>query len=207
MEKTENKYQRGKIYKIISNQTNDVYYGSTIEPYLTNRLSKHRMDYKHFLNGEYHYITSYELLKFDDAKIILVETYSCNTKDELHAREQFYIENNDCVNMRKAWRGQSQKEYDKQRNKKYREENRKKILEYLKQYREKNKEKISEYKKQHHEKNKFKINERKKQNYEKNKLKLNEHINCICGGKYTHQNKLTHEKTIKHQEFIENQKL
>ena len=38
MENTENKYQRGKIYKLISNQTNLVYYGSTIENTLTNRL-------------------------------------------------------------------------------------------------------------------------------------------------------------------------
>ena len=38
MEKPENKYQRGKIYKIVSNQTEFVYYGSTVEPYLTNRL-------------------------------------------------------------------------------------------------------------------------------------------------------------------------
>ena len=42
MEKDNNKYQRGKIYKLISNQTTEVYYGYCIEPQLTNRLSKHR---------------------------------------------------------------------------------------------------------------------------------------------------------------------
>ena len=85
MEKTENKYQRGKIYKIISNQTNDVYYGSTVEPYLTNRLSRHKSNFKGWLNGNDKYVTSFEIIKFDDAKIILVENCQCNTKDELRA--------------------------------------------------------------------------------------------------------------------------
>ena len=52
MEKPENKYSRGKIYKLISNQTTDVYYGSTVEPRLTNRLSSHRCNYKLWLNGK-----------------------------------------------------------------------------------------------------------------------------------------------------------
>ena len=42
---TENKYQRSKIYKLISIETNDVYYGSTIEDKLTNRLSGYRKNY------------------------------------------------------------------------------------------------------------------------------------------------------------------
>ena len=150
MEKTENIYQRGKIYKIISNQTNDVYYGSTIEPYLTNRLSGHRTHYKCWLNGKRNNITSYELVNFDDAKIILVETFPCNTKDELHAREQHYIDNNDCVNKQKAWSGLSKAEYQKQ----YNGENREKILEHNKQYYEHNKETISERYRQYYKDNK-----------------------------------------------------
>jgi hypothetical protein len=30
---------------------------------------------------------------------VLVENYPCNSKDELKARERYYIENNDCVNI------------------------------------------------------------------------------------------------------------
>ena len=41
---TENKCQRSKIYKLISIETNDVYYGSTIEDKLTNRLSGYRQN-------------------------------------------------------------------------------------------------------------------------------------------------------------------
>ena len=43
---TENRYQRGKIYRLISNQTEGVYYGSTTEDKLTNRLAKHGTAYK-----------------------------------------------------------------------------------------------------------------------------------------------------------------
>ena len=92
MEKVDSKYLRGKIYKLISNHTADVYFGSTIEEQLTNRLSKHRGHYKMWLTGKYYYLSSYELVKYDDCKIILIEIFPCNSKDELCAREQYYIE-------------------------------------------------------------------------------------------------------------------
>ena len=38
----ENRYQRGKIYKIVCDDTNKVYIGSTTELYLSNRLKGHR---------------------------------------------------------------------------------------------------------------------------------------------------------------------
>ena len=106
MTTTENKYQRGKLYKIISPQTNDVYYGSTIETKITNRLSSHRQHYKRWLKEKYAYgyVSSFEIVKFDDAKIILVENYPCNTVYELQAREQYYIDNNPCVNVSRALR-------------------------------------------------------------------------------------------------------
>ena len=37
-------YKQGKIYKIISNQTNLVYVGSTAMPRLSIRMAKHRCD-------------------------------------------------------------------------------------------------------------------------------------------------------------------
>ena len=216
IEKPESRYQRGKIYKIISNQTNDVYYGSTIEPYLTNRLSGHRKCYKCWLNGKHNYITSYELVKFDDAKIILVEDFPCETKDQLHSREQYHIDNNECVNKNKSFCGLSKLEYNKQYreenkekmlecNKQYREENKEKLLEYQKQCREENKEKLSELQNQYHKINKEKILESQKQYYEKNKDKINKHVDCVCGGKYIHTHKARHERSTRHQQFISNQ--
>ena len=40
------KYSRGKIYRIVCNTTGEQYYGSTIEPYISNRLSGHICEYK-----------------------------------------------------------------------------------------------------------------------------------------------------------------
>ena len=60
MENPENKYKRGKIYKIISNETSDVYYGSTVEPYLTNRLAGHTRSYRSWLTGKDHCVSSFD---------------------------------------------------------------------------------------------------------------------------------------------------
>ncbi len=121
-------YGNGKIYIIRSHQTDDVYYGSTTKEYLSQRIDKHRSSYKRWKNGKHHYVTAYEILKYDDAYIELVELYPCNSRDELTSREGSYIRNNDCVN--KVVPGRTEKEfrednreYVKEREKKYREDN------------------------------------------------------------------------------------
>lgn len=93
-------YQLGKIYKITSNQTNKIYVGATVQPRLCYRFQKHKAAYKSWLNNKGHYITSFEILKFDDAQILLIENCPCNTKDELTAREAYHIKLNldNCVN-------------------------------------------------------------------------------------------------------------
>jgi hypothetical protein len=98
LKKTENKYQRGKIYKLVSFGTDKVYVGSTCEVYLSNRLAGHRSAFKSYHNGKHKYFTSFELVKFDDVEIILLEAYPCNSRYELHARERHWIEQLDCVN-------------------------------------------------------------------------------------------------------------
>ena len=80
------------IYVIRSHKTDNVYYGST-EQTLTMRLGNHRRKYTAYLNKTQHYYTAFELMKYDDAYIELVET--CKNLKE---RESFYIRNNDCVN-------------------------------------------------------------------------------------------------------------
>lgn len=100
----ENKYQRGKIYKIFSNQTEDVYVGSTCENYLSSRLSGHKQKFKCWLVDQKDYVSSIELVKYDDAVIVLVESYPCNSKDELRAREQHWISiTPNCINSRLAY--------------------------------------------------------------------------------------------------------
>jgi len=86
-------YQNGKIYKIVCNITSKQYFGSTCKKYLSDRLCQHR--YRFRVNNN---MTSSKVLEGGNYSIILVENYPCNSKDELHKRERYYIDNNECVN-------------------------------------------------------------------------------------------------------------
>lgn len=85
-------YQDGKIYKITAG--NLTYYGSTTQQ-LSKRLAKHRDNKKRYSQKN---TSSYTLLDMPDCKIILVEDYPCERREQLLAREAYYIDNNDCVN-------------------------------------------------------------------------------------------------------------
>src|SRR5210317_1453237 len=85
-------YQNGKIYMLESKEGGVRYYGSTVQT-LKERLRQHKKQ-----KG---YITSQEVLKYDDCKIILVVNYPCNSRKELETKEREYIENNECVNKQK----------------------------------------------------------------------------------------------------------
>ena len=60
-------------------------------------------------------MTSFEIVNFEDVKIILIENFPCKTKYELLAREQYYIDNNICVNKQRSLRTESRSIYDKKR--------------------------------------------------------------------------------------------
>ena len=153
----------GRIYIIKSKQTNKVYIGSTVET-LKKRFSKHKCSKT---------CSSREILKYDDAKIELLECYECENKEELRKKEGEYIRKYDCVN--KKIEGRTDKEY--------RQENKEKIAEYYQE----NKEAVLEYQKEY---------------YEKNKEKINEKFTCPCGGTYTYQNKARHLKTKMHLNYL-----
>jgi hypothetical protein len=92
------KYNNSKIYKIINDKTDKIYIGSTTVKYLCQRLRNHRSSFK------YNKCSSVsQLLDLGDCQIILIENYSCNSHDELLARERFHIEQNKniCVNIRR----------------------------------------------------------------------------------------------------------
>ena len=76
-------YKNGKIYKIISKLTDKIYIGSTTAS-LEARFKQHKQKYRDYLlNRTKKYISSFEILKCDDAVIILLQNYSCNNKKEL----------------------------------------------------------------------------------------------------------------------------
>ena len=95
-----NKYQNGKIYKLVSSQTDKIYIGST-----TLSLKKRFAEHKYTSN-----VCSSKLITcYDDVDIKLLEEYPCNNRKELFKKEGFYIRNNKCVN--KQILGRTQKEY------------------------------------------------------------------------------------------------
>jgi hypothetical protein len=160
-------YKNGKIYKIIDNTTGNIYIGCTCKK-LCQRIAGHRTAYKNYLNGTGHYITSFEILKNDNYSIILLEVYSCDTKEQLNRKEREYIDNLECVNKYIPTR--THKEYYK----KYYEANKDTLNENKKIYRENNKDKIKETKKIYNENNKDKIKENQKIYRENNKDKIKE---------------------------------
>ena len=162
-------YEFAKIYKIVDNTNGNIYIGSTCEPTLARRLAGHRQNYKRYLENKKNFITSFNILKNDNYEIVLLEECKdITTKDQLHKRERFYIENNICVNKNMPLR--TAKEYYEYQ-KEYRPENIEKILERQKQYNQDNKEKMSEYNKQYKQDNKEKISEYNKQYQQDNKKK------------------------------------
>ncbi len=91
-------YQLGKVYKIVDNTNGNIYIGSTCEPYLSRRLNGHVLNYRKYLNEKYPNVTSFEIIKNGNYDIVLIEEYKCDNKMQLHARERYYIENNECLN-------------------------------------------------------------------------------------------------------------
>jgi len=114
---------QAKIYRIVCNDTNLTYYGSTTQK-LSQRLSCHVNQYK---NGRG--ITSSKIIENGNYSIILVKNIECQSREELKREERWFIENNECVNKNipgrlkqesyKAWRCRNI-ENEKVRHKLYR---------------------------------------------------------------------------------------
>lgn len=186
--KTPPNYSRAKIYKIISNETNDIYIGSTTKQYLSQRMTAHKYDYKKYLGGKGNYIASFDILKYDDVKIVLLEAYpDCKTRDELHKYEQEWMDKLECVNRHRANRTEEyKKEYNNNRMKKYYHNNKDVISEKVKQHRLDNLDEFREADKIRCAK--YRTNNREFRNSK---------IECdICSKKIARTNIARHKKTV-----------
>ena len=203
-------YENGLIYTIRSHQTTDIYIGSTTQP-LYKRIYQHKRHFKAWKNGKFWYVSSFELMKYDDVYIELLELCPCENKMQLHKREGELQREMDCINKNVAGRTMNEYRFDnkekiKIQKKEYDKQNKDKVKEYVKE----NKDKIKIQKKEYYQNNKDKILEHRKELYEKNKHKVKEYyqtskkINCECSGKYTYCDKSKHFKTKKHQAYILN---
>jgi len=81
-------YSDGKIYKIVCNETGEVYVGSCICD-LDTRLSKHKTDRD---------CSAIEILDRNNYQMLLIENYPCKTRRELLWRERYWFENIKCIN-------------------------------------------------------------------------------------------------------------
>jgi hypothetical protein len=154
-------YSHGKIYKLVCNVTGLQYVGSTIGR-LCARKSNHLHRYKLWQEGKRSFVTSFKILENGNFDIVLIEEYPCVSKDQLHARERYWIEELTCVNKYVPTR--TRKEYKDQHlehlkacEKEYRERNSDKLKQYQSEWRANNKEALRHSKKAYREANKERI--------------------------------------------------
>ena len=84
-----NRYHNGKIYKLVNSENDKIYIGSTAMP-LTKRLSSHKATARH--KPEQRVYKELNTVGWDNVRIIQIEEFKCETKNELISREQHFID-------------------------------------------------------------------------------------------------------------------
>jgi len=221
----------GIIYLIkhkTCDDTKKVYVGSTNN--LKKRINIHRHDCNNEKSEKYN-LKLYQYLRenggFYMYEFIILESYVCNFKHELHYKEDDYIQMypNNLNSQRAYLTDEEYKKKNNEKSKKYRDENKdiinerkkkyydenkdiikKKLKKYydenkdkIKKYREDNKEQKNEYSKKYYDENK----EYFKKYYDENKEKINEKIICECGSIVRKDCIPRHCKSLKHIQYIE----
>ena len=170
---------KGFIYKISNSDESIVYVGSTIKT-IEQRWSKHKAEYKRWIDGRthpcaiYHHFKEYGIDKF---KIVKISEHEVDDRKQLLEFEQLTIDRTENIcNRYKACQT-----YDQHQA-------------YMQQYREANHDKLKKY-----------INDYYQSNKEQIKAKQREKHNCECGGRYTHAHGARHLRSKKHQDYIASQ--
>jgi hypothetical protein len=182
-------YNAGQIYKIWSPSHPEagIYYGSTCQT-LSNRIGGHHSTYKSWSEDGAKFLSSFNVIKYEDHKYERVCYFPCNSKKELCREEGRHIKG-DGSSCNKIIAGRTHEEYiveckDRVKNnrKKYRENNKEKIKEYrennkekMKEYYENNKEEINKKTKIRRENNSTSIRQKNKKYRENNKEKIKEY--------------------------------
>ena len=192
----DNRYQNGKIYKITDFGFNICYIGSTIQP-LSKRFGHHKGTYR---TSPCASASIFETYGANNCKITLVESYPCENREQLKAREGYHIENTDCVNKHIA--GGNKSAWDKR----YYNKNKGHILAHNKTYRENHQKEVKEqkqvYRETHKEAKRLTDREYRKNNREMIRAKQLEHILCECGCYSVRSSIARHRQTKKHIELM-----
>ena len=199
----------GRVYKIIHNQSDLVYIGSTFDK-LRQRFYNHKINKKSLCIIS-KYINQYEAKNF---KIMLIKEYKVVDRKHLRSKEQLWINKLRCINKNNAipflWKKILDKIYRKENKEKinnltskWRKENKNYLKEYRKNHYHKNKEKNTLQNKIYRENNREKIKEIHKRYREKNKEKIRENtkqkVKCnVCDCMIRKCGIRRHEKSKKH---------
>jgi len=163
------RYQRGKVYEIVvlhEDYKDDLYVGSTICPRLSTRLGQHKIEAEQDEpTKKLHVLMKTLGVRF--FKIVLIEDWPCDSKQELCKREQYHMTlRKPTLNMVNAYLTKEERlAYQKD----YREDNKAVISARDKDYREENKEAHKAYMKEYYEENKDAHKKQAKIHYEENK--------------------------------------
>lgn len=224
---TENKYSRGKIYRLVNNVDDEFYIGSTCET-LARRKAGHKKRAE--LKPERNIYNHFNNIGWDNVCMVLIENYPCNSIEELKARERYWIEilkpslnkqlplrskkeyyekNKDKIKQYMTEYQEQNKDTLRKYKQEYRQQNKEQLSQKAKEWREKNKEHKTQMDKEYREKNKERKTQKDKEYYEKNKDKIKEYrcqkIKCECGCELQKNTLSNHKKTKKHQEWLSNQ--
>ncbi len=96
----DNVYKNGKIYKLVSVNSNQIYIGSTTQC-LLKRMIQHRCAYKHFIYSSRSFQSSFDIFKEGNVSIELIKNFPCRNKNELENEENSFIQKEiNCINKR-----------------------------------------------------------------------------------------------------------
>ena len=83
------KYKKSKIYKIVSPSTNQIYVGATTS--LISATVHHMVvAYHKYLEGDSVYRDYFEIFKYNDYTVILVQLVPCDSLSELYQHLELY---------------------------------------------------------------------------------------------------------------------
>jgi len=197
-------YSKGKIYKIVVNNTDEEYrpyIGSTTKNYLSERFTYHRQDYKKHKDGKKNSVSAFILFDkygIENCEIVLIENYPCATKDELRSRERYWFDTIDNCNKCKPVRSE---EEIKNEGKIYYNARKARDPDCCKKRYQRELELHPDYL------------EKKKDQYQKaialnpnhsKERKQNDKYTCECGSHIRKGEKIAHIKTKKHLNYIAN---
>ena len=188
-----NKYNFSKVYKLYNEATGMFYFGSTCQP-LHMRLYDHKKNSKKEKCKKIKLYAYFNEQTFDDFKIVLVEEFNLQNKQQLLREENKYIEEHRedplCINTRRAYSGFDDK---KEACRDYWRQHRETLLIKQKEYRNDNIEQIREY-------------DRLRNKTEARKEQRAMRIKCICGMEMRADSRKDHEKTKGHINLLSSQK-